>query len=617
MLLRPLRFLPLLTVALAADTTSLFTDSAAKTDSPDTTTSTSTSNGRIKVTNIQNTDSAASLLTPSSSVKPSLTQNSADNSILKFLLTIPGDDSYYNAVVTAQGTAYDVRVDIVQADVWLMDGQHIQPCDDYVTWESLQTELLLPLSYTADNTVYNGEICAYGGVYTTPTGSSGDPTAPTAQPTPTKANIFNGEHFLVPYPNLITARGEFATDNFSVADTSNENVLLSDFTFLLVNDTNVYYGGLGLAGNPVGLGFLDTLRLYNLIKSSSYSLFFGTENTGELLPGVVDTSYFLGDFYQFDILPYTGLISNSAIKLPILSLDDISIENRDGKLVLLTLPLGPLAVLLDLRSYFSYLPLNTVVNLALQTNAYYSSDADRWIVECDVIANSSASMLFSFGDLEVKIPLTEFMFSSDVANGSLTFSNGAKACFLNVMPDSSVGFSSLGLPFVTQIYLAVDNDGGKVALANANKNLLVKSQDYLFSQSPSDLKTKSHTLGTGTPSSIASSIAYIESGHIPFATSGNISTTVTLSRSIASGPDSIPARFSATFINSGEVFTSGFFTFASVLPGGASAAKESTSLKGGGNRLLAFGIDSDSRSFAQSRVCIGVFLMGLASVLLL
>lgn len=609
-------FLLLVNGALAADTTSLFTDSAAAPNAPDTKTS-STSNGRVKVTNIQTTELLPSKEEAISSASPSLSQNAADNSIMKFLLTIPTDDSYYNAVVTAQGSPYQVRVDVVQPDVWLMNGANIQDCDDYITWESLQTELELPLSYTEDSTAFNGQICGYGGLYTTPVQTL-DGTATYAQAEPTKANIYNGEHFLIPYPNLVTARGEFATDNLSFVDTSNEEVELDDFTFLLVNDTNVYYGGLGLAGNPVGLGFLDTLKQLKLINSSSYSLFFDLENAGELLPGMVDTRFLLGDFYQFDILPYTGLISNSAIKLPILSLDDVSIENKDGKLVLLSLTSGPLPVLLDLRSFFSYLPLNMVVNLALQTNAYFSSDAERWIVECDVITNSSANIMFSFGDLKIKVPLTEFMYPSSDLNDSLTFSNGANACFLNVMPDSSVGFSSLGLPFMTQIYLAVDNDGSKIALANTNRDLLVKPEDYLYSQSPTDLNTKSHTLGPGISSKVDNSIAYIQSGNIPFATSGNLSTTATLSRSVASSPDSIPARFSATLVNSGEVFSAKFLTFESVLPGGASAAQESTPLRAAGSKVRAFGgvLRTDGLS-AQIWASIGLFLGGFVSIMML
>ncbi|KAI3406541.2 YPS7 [Candida oxycetoniae] len=508
------------------------------------------------------------------------TENEQDQKMFKLVFTIGSDDSYYNAQFQfGDQKEVGLRLDLVQPEIWVMNQESFVACSEITN-------------------------CARRGVYTS--------TALESMPTPSSnsgVSVRNGQDYIIPYMNPIQARGEFVTDNMNFNITNGMNLQMSNITFLDANVTNMYVGGLGLAIRPQGSGFLPTLVEQGIIRSPGYSLWFNTFNDtddyddyfAQLLPGVVNTKYLIGDLYEFEMLPHSGTKypeypyieqDLARLTLPVINLDDIRVERLDlGESLSMKSDDEALPVLLDSRIIYSYLPLSVIVNLAIQTNAYYSAEAGRWLVECDTLSASNATIVFQIGsNLSIKVPIRDFLIEAVFRDNLLHFESGAEACYLTLLPNSASGFNALGLPFLKHIYLVVDNEGSKVAIAqtnsylNVNRSTLFNDNDekrlqafnqsalqFLSSSSTSTSTSTSTNTNTNTntnsnSNSNSSSIAYIESGTIPFATSASyIHKNGVLSYSKIDQNVSyetvvldIPARLSGAVIRSGSIYVTGY-----------------------------------------------------------
>ncbi|CUM51771.1 unnamed protein product [Debaryomyces tyrocola] len=565
-------------------------------------TSSSSGNARVKLTLdlITLDDGAATTTSTTKMTKTSRlmsmeTEDSYDKELVKVLFTIAEDGIYYDANMNVGDEEIGLRLDLIQPDVWVMNNNDFYECsyiDKWIASEVSEFGSSLPVLVT-HAPEYAATACAQQGVYT----MQSDDSASMASPT--KSNIFNNQPSSIPYLNSINVNGVFATDNFSFIIGGNKKVSLRDFTFVNADDSNVLVGGLGLAGNPTGSGFLDSLVANDIIGSVGYSLWFNNYSDpknamAELIPGVVDSKYYSGDFFEFDIPDHedsqysAGDMGIDNLKLPILPLFDIEVENQNNHRTLsLKSDAQNFPVLLDSRSVFNFLPLYMIVNLAIQTNASYSSEVNRWVVECDQVSNLNATLNFKFGDLSVKVPLDDFLITASYNNRNLTFATGKKACYLSFLPSSASGYTGLGLPFLRAIYLAVDYEGGKIAVAKSNHNLNAVEKDYSntkkteqYSTSLADLE--SETSGYLSNHTVHKSIAYIQSGKIPFATRYNGTENFTLSyvplNFTKFGDPSIPAVLSGIIIKSGDVFVTESEGF-------SSTENQSTSKTNYGNRL--------------------------------
>lgn len=524
------------------------------------------------------------------------TEDSYDKELVKVLLTIADDGIYYDANLNVGDEEIDLRLDLIQPDVWVMNNNDFYECSDIDNWFASEVSEFgssMPVLVT-EAPEYVATACAQGGVYSVGSDVSASMVSPT------KSDIYNNQPYSIPYLNSINVNGVFATDNISFIIGGNKKISLRDFTFVNADDSNVLVGGLGLAGNPTGSGFLDSLVANDIIGSVGYSLWFNNYSDlknamAELIPGVVDTKYYSGDFFEFDIPDHEdsqySVESNMGVdnlKLPILPLFDVEVENQNNHRTLsLKSDAQNFPVLLDSRSVFNYLPLYMIVNLAVQTNASYSSEVNRWVVDCDQISNLNSTLNFKFGELNVKVPLDDFMITASYNNRNLTFATGKKACYLSFLPSSASGYTALGLPFLRAIYLAVDYEGGKIAVAKSNHNLGVEEKDYSNTKKTEHYSTslaalESKTSGYLSNHTVHKSIAYIQSGKIPFATRYNGTENFTLTyvplNFTKFGDPSIPAVLSGIIIKSGDVFVTesdGFST----------AESQSTNKKNSGNRV--------------------------------
>lgn len=557
-------------------------------------TSTSTSSRGMKLTldrttlkNAPTTTSTSLTSQKSPIVSKLVVEDLYDKDLIKVQLTLANDSYYFDTNMRIGNEELGLRLDILQPEVWVMGDQNFYDCNSIDSWYSSEIGVYgssLP-SLVTDDPQYEASVCANEGLYT---------AVSSDMPTPTKSNIYNNQPYKIPYLNGINVSGVFSTENVSFLLRDSKEITIKDFSFINAEEANVFVGGLGLAGNPTGSGFLDSLVENDIILSPGYSLWFNNHSdsndaSGELVFGMVDKSYYTGDFFQFDIpahessnYPYDDGVAIDKLVLPILPLADVQVENQDNhRSISLTEELE-FPVLLDSRSVFSYLPLYMIVNLAIQTNASYSSQVNRWVVECDQITSLNATLNFKFGDLDIKIPLDHFLMSASFNNRNLTFASRKPACFLSFLPSTSSGYTSLGLPFLRSIYLAVDNEGGKIAIANSNVLLNIKEaspDEDTIEEFSTSLGGSNSDIGNKT---IHGSIAYIESGKIPFATKYNVTQNLTLTyvplNYTKYGDPSIPAILSGIIIKSGDVFVT-------QTNGISETAATTNSKKSFGNRL--------------------------------
>lgn len=553
------------------------------------------------------TEGTANSAVPSVDLQSFLRESDDDQSIAKLIFTIPPDDSYYNANVTVGDDTVQLRLDLNQPEIWVMN-QNFYACDEIFSFYSAEYESYgssMPALVTNDP-LYTATACAGGGVYSTTLDI----------PTPTIPGLSNGQTYTIPNLDTIEAEGKFETANVSVVLGSNQRLKLPDFSFVNVDTTNMWLGGLGLAGNPTGSGFLDSLVQQGVIKSSGYSLWFnGVTDPGgicELLFGAVDQHYYEGDLYSFDIVPYVGGKSNDytdqllqGLKLPSVLLSDLKVRNENSKEEQsLFSELDGVPVLLESRAMYSYLPLDSIINLAIQLDAIYNNDVAQWIVECDKIYGANALLIFSFGDLDIDISMSDLISNATYGDTFLTFSNGKQACYLMVLPSSQHGYSSLGLTFLRHVYLALDNDGGHIALAKAN-SLDVAQDDFSTSKPASDFPT-------GTMANItASTISRISSGKIPFATYQNQTTTSLTYSATNSGAQDIPERFTGAVILSGQIFLTGVSGSSAI----ASPADELTAkMHSGGSATYGVGLRSVK---TEVQIVMTILAVGMMTLVLI
>ncbi|QLQ80713.1 hypothetical protein HG537_0E00660 [Torulaspora globosa] len=377
----------------------------------------------------------------------------------------------------------------------------------------------------------------------------------------------------------LTFTGEIVQETRSInlsstAVVGSDYLSISNISFFEGNSSvSVSRGSLGLGGKITNelsaidsarfdssFFFLDRLTDLGIIASPSYSLWFGADNVpyslrklpsgtsndcGKLILGAVDPTLFTGKLHMFKMIPYidpeTHLESNS---YPILPLGTIYISSSTGKTLNVTAEEFVEPVLLDSRYSTSYLPIDAIIQIAVQIGATYVESLGRWVVACSV-ASYDVQLDFSFGDKMIRVPLEDFLVTTfDVSsNTTMHFSNGAEACLLAMGSKSTIGFNILGGPFLKNVYMAFDLEDNAMALAQAKKT------------DTSSSSSASNSDATQT-STLASAILPISSGYIPYAESQNISMTMTLiPAAVPSATSNIPDIFTGTIDSDGLIST--------------------------------------------------------------
>ncbi|KAH3899267.1 putative aspartic endopeptidase SCDLUD_004702 [Saccharomycodes ludwigii] len=406
------------------------------------------------------------------------------------------------------------------------------------------------------------------------------------------------------FPNVEYLSSSTSSVNKNITDNSTQSVSLNsnsiqitEFGFINANFSDYIDGALGLSGNIVNseldtdssnfnesFSFLNSLVVSGTIESKSFSLWLGADyNTnysavdnsatydysldsiGMLLLGGVDPALYTGNFIKFDTISfYNETSKNTTNGYPIIPLTKVSVTADSGVSLNLTADSFVEPVFIDSRYTFSFLPLDVVIELAIQTNAFFIKSLGTWVVSCD-LGNINATVNYEFGDLSIDIPLGDIITDSyDPEIGQdLHFADGTKACFLKVVPNTYIGYSVLGTSFLKNVYFAADLEDNTVALAQAKKMESVDGEQETPEGKNIVLKEDS---ASGSSTGVATStgeVAFISSGHIPYATYNNITAlysgltlTILETKSSNSLANAFPANVQAgTIFSDGEVLT--------------------------------------------------------------
>ncbi|CAN3374840.1 hypothetical protein DIURU_002184 [Diutina rugosa] len=561
----------------------------------------------------------APLITLLSAIVPFALSDSTSTAFVDNPLSISfhgDDDDYYNVGVDVGGRPFEVRLDINQPELWVMDERSFPHCSDVQNWWSSvdsQYPSSIPETVTTE-ALYTAGACLDQPGYQPPASMASPLVAQT-----------NGAAVNVPYIASTNASGVWATDKVGINFTNGSVARWSNFTFIDVKESSLLYGGFGLATNPRGSGLLTSLQQSRFIKSPGYSLWFGnttrynvnvtTQKYGYIIPGVVDPSRYVGTLYSFPVVGHKGFrypqeqnYDNSVVgnlNLPIVVLDNLELLNpKDGSVSFISnTNVAPFPVALSSRSIFSFLPNSILIDLAIQTNAYYSADVSRWLVGCEAIRNAQARIRFKFNDLEITMPLENLIENAIFGGKQLKFQDDQSACTLLVLSSDRNGAASLGLPFLEHVYMVMDNEAGHVALAqrqeateddnparvaddaaargNSTDNATAPDNANARAATPSSSLSKSSTTRT------AASAAYIENGFIPYAESVTTDTSYVFTysqvNSLVIDASQVPARFSGALVSDGAYIITGYYATGSGVSTVNTNPAESSSSRGEGS----------------------------------
>lgn len=469
---------------------------------------------------------------------------------------------YVNTTFGTPGQEQSLRVDIAQPYTWLVSGAIYPQCNK-VGSGCTTGSLYYPLESTSGE-VIDSSLVTYNFIDTISINGT------------THRDIMN-------FTNIVSLdNAGVINETYVYWDMSGDELLVSNFSFVLANETgSLVTGAVGLGGPISGPAseaisesnfddsfyFLSFLKDAGVINSTSFSLWIDdpyvnstqietNPDVGRLLLGAVDSSLFEGDLVAFQAIPLndyqTGSVSSG---YPIVPLTKVSIENSDKESVSLTDSDLLLPVFIDSRFTYSYLPLTLIIQIAIQTGAVYVSSLDRWVVACDV-GDLDSLVLFQFGNLSISVPTSDFLATTynTVSNSTLRFSDGQQACFLKVYPNYVTSFSILGQSFFKNSYFVHDLEGGNIAMAQAATNVNTKRISN-------------------------SSISAISSGSIPFASSSNITQDLTLTyyKTNTALSTDVLNQFTASVRSDGEIFTGRSYYVTSKTSVASSASTTSSS----------------------------------------
>lgn len=429
------------------------------------------------------------------------------------------DEVVWYVDVIVGGQDQSLRVDIVQPNLWVLDGEVFPACSDVAA--SIITTTLEATSTFSEQVVYETVPCHTLGAYNLSDSEKG-----------VAMNEQYGETFI----DYVSLNGSLVEDSFTLVNVFGNNSAISKqeigiqtMSFLNVNQTNVVVGGFGLGTPSDADSYLQDSILQKLVDQEvisymGYSMASVDNQTGRVVFGAVDTELYTGPLVQFDNIGYALSANVITHQYPIVPLSGMTVNNDKGVSAWLTDVGSTIPVLLDTRTTFLYLPYAYVVSVAIQLNGFYSDTLEQWFVKCSV-GDVNASIGFKFGNLTVDVPVDQLIRQISDTNGTdVSFEDGTAACMLAMLPDNYYGYSVLGTPFTNSVFLAVDNEGQKVAMAQAD-NESYKAHKGTQDPAYSDYNTSS----TASQTSTDNSASQIRSGYIPFAVTNNITDTLTLS----------------------------------------------------------------------------------------
>ncbi|GME69730.1 unnamed protein product [[Candida] boidinii] len=484
-----------------------------------------------------------------------------------------------------------LRLDIGSGDVWLPAEENFSICSPSTTSSAAapttsdsskdETRVLsIDASESIDHSsatsvLYADNVCASLGVYDMEDSNSGSYYNVGESLSVGKTTNGSTESFKV-LPSFIYLSGHYAEDNFSfpmVLNAHLTDIKGENFVFIDVNNSIVSTGGLGVGISTIGSNFIDLFIEQGIVDSNSYSLVLNGKDAiyGELIIGAVRNTDFTDSFIEFDFVPMIiegldynsyGLAASYSNEMPIIAISGFGVSSSATNRTVefsnnyndeLYSGSYPKPIVLDSRSYYNYIPYSTLIDMAVELNAYYAEALDRWVLDCNV--GDLGTIDFHFGNYTINIPISEFLTPAygNNTDTQLQFDNGDNACILSFLPDYYHGFSMFGSTFLRGVVLAVDNENKKIALGRLNPYRIVYAPQHpnaVFNDTDaSEIAAIDYQNGLSTVA--------MGNGSIPFATRNDIANysdiTFTYNTKTVGATE---ANYSAVtaFISEGEIF---------------------------------------------------------------
>ena len=314
----------------------------------------------------------------------------------------------------------------------------------------------------------------------------------------------------------------------------------------------------GDIGNEVDLSLYET-------NDTEY--IFSNFSVGSLMLNYVNSTLYTGDLVKFESIPYYEVYdegqSFTSNGYPIFPLSGAILIANDSETANLTLTDDITPILFDSRYTSSYLPIDIIQQISIQMNAFYVESVESWYVACE-LGNINAYIEFLFGQLSIKVPLSEFVIQAYLssANSSdipLYFKSAtgqkSAACLLRLKPNYLSGINVLGSSFLRYAYLAADLEANEFALAQAANiygedvitETIVKRDVEAFTSMHLHEKRDSSSSSTAIMSSES-----IQSLSATTTTSSSSSTKTTTSSSHSSSTSSSLSSLSSSLLSSSD-----------------------------------------------------------------
>lgn len=308
------------------------------------------------------------------------------------------------------------------------------------------------------------------------------------------------------YLSEILVSGVWAVDTFIMTFRSPtlETLEFANVPFVYANFSDVGVGSLALGISPASYGykynFISNFVINGLISTNSYSLALGAYNSTypQLLLGGIDKNLIYDDpqssssplMALFDFVPVfdeSGLyvpgggLTNTVPAFPIYGWGVTS--SVTGQSVVFSSSYNdrteiadyPKPAIFDSRHNYNFIPYSTLVQIAIELDAYYSSDLGIWLADCSV--GNAGTIDMYLGNYTIHMAISNFLNPAIVNNTNLVFSSGDSACYLTFLPDYYMGYSLMGTPLLKNIYLAIDNENRKMGISQLQDQLKDMSID--------------------------------------------------------------------------------------------------------------------------------------------
>ncbi|KAK6530201.1 hypothetical protein TWF694_003567 [Orbilia ellipsospora] len=304
------------------------------------------------------------------------------------------------------------------------------------------------------------------------------------------SKVVDPNGFSISYVDGTHAKGDFVSEVLQIG-----NITVKNLQIGVAYNTDIGAGilGIGFEGNSVSedsaSSLLNNLVENKYINSRAYSLWLNDQDadTGSILFGGIDTDRYEGNLIGLPILKESGSDDYTDF---LVTLSSISFVGMDGTKQ--SVSNDTLAVILDSGSSLTYLPNDTVQNIADRYGGVWNSEVDSYIIPCSLSNDYHDYVEYQFGGAHgplIRVPIEELTnYVLDINGDIWTDSDGNAACTLGLQPQpEDFGDTYLfGDTFLRSAYVVYDLDGKKIYMGqtvfNATDSHILEIQNSTSSK---------------------------------------------------------------------------------------------------------------------------------------